>query len=99
MPSIGDMQYGFETAGIETYIEEVRANSLEKAQNDADDISEIRSALDATWEGASKDAYLAGLVQDIAKFKEALANLYTGFVTEVHNASESMKNFDSNLIK
>ena len=44
MPSIGDMQYGFETAGIETYIEEVRANSLEKAQNDADDIKHLRRA-------------------------------------------------------
>lgn len=99
MPNIADMKYGFESSGVSAYLEEVRASSLETASEHAEDISKIKSALEDTWEGKSREKYLVNLAQDVKKFQDALLGLYNAFEKEVANTAVNMKEFDENLIK
>lgn len=99
MPTINEMQYGFDAAGIESYVEEVKAKSLEAAKEAAKETAPIKDALDQVWDGESKDKYFENLNADVNKFCEALDDLYAGFTTEVSNAAMVMKEHDKNMIK
>jgi len=94
-----EYQYGFDAQGIENLLDEVRGYVIQNAATHAKDISVIKSACDANWEGQSKDDFLVQLQNDANTFASRLTTLYNAFEREVANAGANFSNFDKNLFK
>ena len=99
MPNISEMSYGHDVSGLETYLADIKSNSLKAASEAAANTNVIRTALDETWEGNAKYDYLNNLREDVQHFQAALESLYDSFVQEVNNAAKAMHDFDEHLIK
>lgn len=99
MPTIGEMEYGYSSAGVRNYIEDVRAVALTDVVSAARDIDELTRVIDANWQGFAKERYKQNLKADIEVFATAMEQLYTVFQKEIKNIETSMKRFDNTMFR
>lgn len=98
MPTIGEMEYGFDSNGIESYLDEIKASVLETAKNDVLDISSIKNVCDAEWTGIAKDNFLQNLEKDTRHVAEQYDELFNVLTSEVNSIAAAMANKDEKLI-
>lgn len=97
MPTIQEMKYGFDSQGIESYLQELKAIVLEQAAERIKDISIIEKTCNENWEGEAKERYVEQLKKSANHTAEQLENLYTILVSEITAIQNSMDSFDKNL--
>ena len=97
MPTIQEMGYGFDSEGINTYLEALKAIVLTKAAERIRDISTIERVCNENWEGDSKERYLEHLRKSANHTAEQFENLYKILLTEITAIQNSMGVFDKNL--
>lgn len=98
MPAIGDMEFGYDKAGVEAYLEDIKSGVLQTAKDKINDITGITTACDNTWQGKSKTAFLANMKKDAAHVSEQFDALYAALVSEVNSVAAAMANKDESLI-
>lgn len=98
MPKIGDMQYGFDTGGLEQYLHSIESEALQHAKDAVDDTNGIKSACEKNWEGKAKENYLANLEKDKQHVNEQLDALYNILKNEISSVMAAMRNKDEQLI-
>lgn len=99
MPTIGDLEYGYNTEGVEAFIEAIKANALNKASEAVKNISKIKEACENNWEGKSRENFVHNLEQDSQYVADQFERLYGILVKEINQISVAMQNKDGELIK
>lgn len=99
MPTIGDLEYGYNTEGVEAFIEAIKANALQKAGEAVKNISKIKEACENNWEGKSRENFVHNLEQDSQYVADQFERLYGILVKEINQISVAMQNKDGELIK
>jgi uncharacterized protein YukE len=87
--SMGTMTVGVSASGMENYREELKSVVLIDTSTLIDDVSGIESALNAGWQGASKDAFL----QKFAQHREALKGELAAEYQDLENRLEELQSF------
>lgn len=98
MPKIGDMQYGFDTGGLEQYLNSIESEALKHAMDAVSNTDGIKSACENNWEGKARENYLANLEKDKQHVNEQLEVLYNILKNEISSVMAAMRNKDEELI-
>jgi uncharacterized protein YukE len=98
MPKIGDMQYGFDTGGLEQYLDSIKTEALQNAKDAVSNTDGIKSACENNWEGKARENYLANLEKDKEHVNEQLDALYNILESEISSVMAAMRNKDEQLI-
>ena len=61
MPTIGDMSHGFDAAGVDNYLEEIKSIVLNQAGEKVKDITLIKTACEQNWEGVAREQFVANV--------------------------------------
>lgn len=65
MPDIGEMKYGTSESGVESYIDEIRAEVLNTAANElVNGVDDIVEVCNQHWEGVAKEKFIQNLRDD-----------------------------------
>lgn len=99
MPTISEMQYGYDTAGVDQYIADIKTEALQKAKDAVLDISNIKTCCEAEWEGRSREAFVANLEKDAQHVSEQFEALYNALTAEIKSLNAAMANKDEELIQ
>lgn len=99
MPTIEEMTYGYSTAGVEKYIEEIKTSSLNKAIEALDNTEDLIAAIDNEWLGTAREGYITQLNADKEHVKTQLNTLVSNLESEINSLNAAMANFDEGLIK
>ena len=97
MPAITDFQYGFDTAGVAQYLEDIKAQSLQQAKDTVLDTSSLVQCCEANWEGRAREAYVENLNRDAQHCADQFDALYNALVSEVNQLNAAMANKDESL--
>lgn len=98
MPTIKELQYGYNTEGVEAFIEAIRAKALNEASETVKDISKIREACENNWEGTARENFINNLTQDSQYVSDQFERLYDILIREINSISVAMQNKDGELI-
>ena len=78
-----DNEYGYNTNEIANYLDQIHSDAFVKTIEALDDLSEIVTAADKTWEGEAKQKWLDNLAKDKEHVVEQLTALYHNLQNEV----------------
>ena len=92
MPSIGELNYGYDAGGVDAYLEEIKAKVLTEVAAQLEDTSAIESACNENWEGIAKENFLANLKTDVAHVKEQYQVLYNVLNGEIQSVRQTKMN-------
>lgn len=98
MPAISDFEYGFDKGGVEQYLNDIKADYLDKAKEAVLDISGITKVCENEWEGKARDNFITNLQKDAQHVGEQFDALYSVLVSEINSVSAAMANKDEELI-
>ncbi|MCI8460979.1 MAG: hypothetical protein HFE81_06235 [Bacilli bacterium] len=98
MPAIGDFSYGYDTSGVEGYLDAIKADAIEQAKEAVLDISEIKSCCEAEWEGKARENFVTNLTKDSQHVAEQFDALYAILTSEINSLNAAMANKDETLI-
>ena len=98
MPTIKDLEYGFDVDGVEEYIKDIKSVVLTQAADALDDLGDIKQACEKHWEGKARKDFLKNVEADKEHVKEQLEALYQVLVGEIVQAQEAMAKKDFDLI-
>ena len=98
MPTIKDLEYGFDADGVEEYIMDIKSVVLTQAADALDDLDDIKQACKDHWEGQARDDFLKNVKDDKEHVKEQLRALYGVLVGEITQAERAMSEKDFRLI-
>lgn len=99
MPTIQDLEYGYNTDGVEAFIEAIKAQALNEASETVKNISKIRETCENNWEGKARENFIHNLEQDSTYVANQFERLYSILVKEIGSLSNAMQNKDGDLIK
>lgn len=99
MPSIGDLNYGYDKAGVDQYIDNIKGIVLTEACEQIRDISSIESVCDQEWEGQAKENFKTNLKTDAEHLCKQFEFLYNVLTSEINSVQAAMSNKDEELIK
>lgn len=99
MPTINDLEYGYDAAGMEQYLNEIKAEYLDRAKDAVNDIQDITNVCQNEWEGRARDNFIANLTSDAQHVGEQFDALYVVLVQEINSLQAAMANKDEELIQ
>ncbi len=99
MPAISEMQYGYDTAGVDQYISDIKTEALQQAKDAVLDTTAIKTCCEAEWEGRAREAFLANLAKDAQHVSDQFDALYNTLVGEIKSLNAAMANKDEELIQ
>lgn len=98
MPTIGDLSYGFDTNGVEEYLNAIYAEAITNAKAKVEDISGVKTCCESEWEGKARENFITNLEKDAKHVSEQFDALYNILVTEINSVNAAMANKDEGLI-
>lgn len=99
MPVLGDMEYGYDQGGMESYLDEIETTALQEAKNAVEDISGIQQVCESEWEGKARENFVTNLQKDALHVSEQFTALYNILRSEVASLQAAMANKDEELIQ
>lgn len=99
MPSIGDMKYGYDSNGLQEYLDNIKSEYLTKAADAVMDYSSIVSSCENEWEGQARDNFVENLKKDAQHVADQYQALYEALCSEFSSLASAMANKDEELIK
>lgn len=99
MPSIGEMEYGYESGAVQNYLEDIKAIVLDQACEKVKDISAIKRVCDEKWFGTAKEKFIENLQRDADRIAEQYHTLQRILAREIIAVSAAMNDKDKNLIQ
>lgn len=98
MPSIGDLQFGYDTNGVSDYLDAIHSEALQQAKDAVLNTSAIETCCNNEWEGRAKENFLNNLRTDAQHVADQFEALYGVLVSEVNSLNAAMANKDESLI-
>lgn len=99
MPAIGDLEHGYSTAGVDEYLQEIKAQALEEAKKAVLNTGSLVSCCEQNWEGRARENYVNNLQKDAQHCADQFDALYQILVSEVNSLNAAMANKDEELIR
>ena len=95
---IGDLTIGVSTTGLETYKASLKASLLNTVAEKIQDYSDVKSALDKGWQGASRDAFETRFENMRTKVIEDLQAEYRNLEARIEELAYNYIQQDKNMI-
>ena len=99
MPDIQNFEYGYDKAGVDKYISDIKATALQEASAAVKDIKSIVNCCNENWKAKSKDNFVYNLEQDSIYVSRQFDKLYYNLVQEIESVNAAMANKDEELVK
>ena len=99
MPTIGDFEYGYDQAGMSTYLDQIKSTELQNAKDAVENISGIKTVCENEWEGKARENFVTNLEKDALHVSEQFTTLYQILESEINSAQAAMANKDEELIQ
>lgn len=99
MPAIGDLNYGYDAGGMQTYLDAIHADCIEAAKTAVKNTDGIKTVCDEHWEGKAKENFKINLDKDAAHVCDQFDALYNILVSEINSLQAAMANKDEELIE
>ena len=98
--STNGLDIGMSTAGVANYLEELKANVLERAKQAlrGDKLDSVVKAINANWQGNSRDKFLTDLNQAITHISEDLDAEYADLLARLEEIQNNYLKQDNNLM-
>lgn len=98
MAGIGELAYGYDASGVESYLEAVKSDYLLRAKDAVENIGVIKNICETRWQGQARDAFLFNLQADAKHVSNQLEVLYDILKKEVNGILAAMAEKDATLI-
>lgn len=97
---LNQLDIGMSTDGVATYLEELKANVLEKAKSAlrGDKLESVVKAINNNWQGASRDKFLRDLDQAITHISEDLDAEYADLLARLEEIQNNYLKQDNQLM-
>lgn len=99
MPTISELEYGYDASGMEQYLQEIKAEYLDRAKDAVLNTEGIVRVCQHEWEGRARDNFITNLNSDAQHVGEQFDALYLVLVQEINSLQAAMANKDEELIK
>lgn len=94
-----DFSYGYNSSGVESYLEEIKSHAIQEAKDAVLNINEIKTCCESEWEGKARENFVANLAKDAQHIANQFDALYEILVKEINSLNAAMANKDETLIK
>lgn len=98
MPAIGDMQYGYDSAGIQTYLNQIHDDYLKLAEDAVKDTSGVTEVCKNEWEGIARDNFIKNIQSDSEHVATQFETLYNILISEINSVGAAMANKDESML-
>ena len=95
---IDNATFGYDIAGTQAFLNQLKASYLDTAASDARNVSGIESAIDQSWAGQAADDFKTALHEDANSLSQTLEELYYQLEQEINNIASSIADTDSGLM-
>ncbi|MBR6948696.1 MAG: hypothetical protein IKH54_00745 [Bacilli bacterium] len=99
MPTISDLEYGYDASGVDKYLEEIKAIALTEAKDAVENVDDIVKCCEDNWEGQARENFVNNLRKDAKHVGEQFVSLYNVLQGEINSVHAAMANKDEELIK
>lgn len=96
--TIGQMTYGFSSAGVDSFLETIKTDLLVTATTAIDNITTVESAINAGWTGRARTNYIDNFEAARTKIKSDLRSEYDDIYTRFTELASAYQEQDQNLI-
>lgn len=96
--SIQDLDIGVSKAGMEQYKEQIKSDLLITSKELLQNTSEIERAVNAGWQGVSKDKFLSDFKNAVDKICQDLENEHTNLQSVLENLEEIYYQVDASIM-
>ncbi len=90
--------FGYDIAGTQQFLNELRASYLDRAAADARNTDSILSAVDESWVGQAAEDFKTALNNDGNALSRTLEELYEQLQNQINNIASSIADTDSGLM-
>lgn len=90
--------FGYDIAGTQQFLSELKASYLDQAAADARNTDEIFTSVDESWVGQAAEDFKTALNQDGNALSKTLEELYYQLENQINNISSSIADIDSGLM-
>jgi len=93
------MTIGASAAGLTTFLEELKVDYIDKARDELESgLTGVKEALDAGWQGESKDKFFQDLTDNANVVRETLEAEYTKLNVAITSTAQSFFTQDAQLM-
>ncbi len=96
--NIDGATFGYDIAGTQAFLNELKASYLDQAASDAKNTDEIFSQVDESWAGQAAEDFKSAVNEDCNALSRTLEELYTQLEQEINNIASSISDTDSGLM-
>ena len=90
--------FGYDIAGTQQFLNELKASYLDQAAQDARNTNDILAAVDQSWAGQAAEDFKTALNEDGNALAKTLEELYYQLENQINNISSSIADIDSGLM-
>lgn len=95
---IGDFSQGVDTAGVASYLSDIKSDSLDEAAKAVRDTKELETACNNNWEGQAREDFILKLQTAAEHLAQQYETLYKNLESQITQAAADMKAFDEGLL-
>ena len=99
MPTIGDMEYGYDANGVSQYLDNIKSEALQQAKDAVLDTTVLVNACESNWEGKARENFVTNLNKDAQHVGDQFDALYNVLCSEINSLSEAYADKDGQLIQ
>ena len=96
---IADMTQGVSKAGMQTYIDSLKISLLDEVKNKLEDVSAIQTAVDAGWQGKSRDKFFEMFEKSINEIENDLKDEFNDLNGRLNELANNYYSQDDNLLQ
>ena len=91
---------GYDHAGIDALMGEIKADVIEEAKNKLKESeSTLDESLDTIWQGKSEETFKSNMHEDVLVVCDALDKAYDTLAAEIYRAGHAMGRVDEELVQ
>lgn len=96
--NIDGATFGYDIAGTQAFLNELKASYLDQAASDARNTDEIFTSVDESWVGQAAEDFKIAINEDCNALSRTLEQLYEQLESQINNISSSIADTDAGLM-
>lgn len=96
--NIDGATFGYDIAGTQAFLNELKASYLDQASSDARNNDEIFTCVDESWQGQAAEDFKTAINEDCNALSRTLEQLYEQLESQINNISSSIADIDAGLM-
>lgn len=96
---IADMTQGVSKAGMQTYIDSLKISLLDEVKSKLEDVGAIQTAVDAGWQGKSRDKFFEMFEKSINEIEDDLEAEFKDLNGRLNELANNYYSQDNDLLQ